>query len=1406
MNTPPEYFERIREDASETWDRFKKKPSDEGPWKQLFMQVKSPKHVLSELLQNADDAGATYTSVQIENGVFIFRHDGMDFVEEHFDSLCKFGYSNKRVLHTIGFRGIGFKSTFSLGDRVELYTPTLSIAFDSHRFTEPIWLNKPLRNDNLTEVRVKIKNEKLQDMVEKNLQEWLDSPVSLLFFKNIRHLNIQDNKVQWRIIEPGPVENTEWVELVNKDDKPYLIARSAFEPFPSDALTEIKQQCVGDIGEDTEFPPCQVEIVLGANGRLFVVLPTEVETSLPFVCNAPFIQDPQRTTILDPRMSTTNSWLLERIGRLAGSIMLQWLEQNTIDTDERSKAYDLLPEIESDDSSLEGICAITVIDNFEKITENQNYLLTSEGDLKPVNQTVIIPNEIIEIWSAKQAVSFLDNLKRPALTHHISKTNLSKFIDRQIVEEITKDQILDTLKNTHLPKPKNWYQLFNLWVYVASKITVDKSYIVDSLHIVPVRGEKVLYTAKDVVRFRKKKMHQSDEDWHFLSKHLQFLDNGWILFLYKQTKGVKDNKDNVLEKKMEHINSNLKSMKLNNSSTANKIMDRAAVEFFRCDEITISDCIRLTQIAAKIKADTYYPFQYVTEDKCLRSIEDIVLFDDDGTLEQIIPHDWSSKHLLHSGYYKDFKSCSRDDWINWISSKHTGLSTFVPIKQIEETVFDRDEIKHEISTRGFKYVPSFPYLSHNFRIADWDFDKALWKHWNTLAKENDGIWVQIVKCIFSQNTSFWSETVNAKVFQKSSHGNEKPIACNPLRSAWISKLRKLPCIPDTHGFYRKPTEIFRRTPKTESLVDVEPFIDFRYDNELTRPLLIRLGVCDTPTGPDRLLDRLRALSKADNPPVNEVDKWYRRLDQMFESCSTGDRAKIKHVFNDEKIILTESGNWSKLSGVFLFSDEEDVPGAEIIRSSVKELKIWRQIGVNERPTADLVIKWLKELPTGQMLSKDDLPRVRKILPRHAFRIWNECGHWLNLVGEWTPVEDIEYGITMQSRIKWSHLHEWVKQNTADFRNLTGELLQVSPFSEFSTLANQIENRFHQDPSFIGSPERKVWLNRFGEDICRIVLDDEDNTSRIRSLAADIAETVWQKTSGLKTIPYIDGIPAGTPTNANVIWSDKILYFDDIPNAKLARQVPDSLGEEFKHRDITAALNYCFGRDPQDVTEYLEENFDLLPRDVKPSDIDDDITKDSVISQEETDGESQENNVPACDDERSQEDTKDITSEPEDDKESEFEITEEEQDETQETDVEIIKKPSPPNPTKPGIMERFALSKGYQKEAENNFFHSNGSRIQKSNNDNIFPWEKLSPTGDVICEYWPNDHCLQHESIEFDTEVWSKIDKFPNTCAFVLSDMEGKPIELDGQHLKDMFKDDKIKLYPATYRIVYEHDN
>ena len=222
MRTQPAFYEAVRLNAAQRWNQLERDPELAGPWHQLFKQVQSPRHVLSELLQNADDAGATKASAHIENQTFIFEHNGEDFSEEQFLSLCRFGYSNKRTLHTIGFRGIGFKSTFSLGDCIKLFTSSLAVSFHRQRFTEPQWLweGEDTFGNGKTRVVVEITDSYRQKEIEKNLEEWLESPVSLLFFKNIRRMHIGDREVHWDSLGPGPIADSEWMALHEHEDEP----------------------------------------------------------------------------------------------------------------------------------------------------------------------------------------------------------------------------------------------------------------------------------------------------------------------------------------------------------------------------------------------------------------------------------------------------------------------------------------------------------------------------------------------------------------------------------------------------------------------------------------------------------------------------------------------------------------------------------------------------------------------------------------------------------------------------------------------------------------------------------------------------------------------------------------------------------------------------------------------------------------------------------------------------------------------------------------------------------------------------------------------------------------------------------------------------------------------------------
>src|SRR5439155_14599489 len=269
--------------------------------------------------------------------------------------------------------------------------------------------------------------------------------------------------------------------------------------------------------------------------------------------------------------------------------------------------------------------------------------------------------------------------------------------------------------------------------------------------------------------------------------------------------------------------------------------------------------------------------------------------------------------------------------------------------------------------------------------------------------------------------------------------------------------------------------------------------------------------------------------------------------------------RIRSVFHGQKIILSEKNSWARAGEIFLTADEEDVPGAALVHSSVRHLVLWHKIGVAERPTADLAIGWLRSLPSGQTSSQDEARRVRSLLSRHAARIWDECEHWLNLEGEWVPVSDLAYSLTMRSLIPWKHLFSAIKERTADCQMLSTEICERPPFSGLADLSNSVEDRFADELTELPVPQRKPWLSALGRVLGRIVLDDEEGTKRIRWLADRLAGTAWQVVSDLETVPYVAGAPAGAPRRCDALWKDSLLYVADRSAAKTAKAVSLELG-------------------------------------------------------------------------------------------------------------------------------------------------------------------------------------------------------------------------------------------------------
>ena len=1381
----PSYFRQVRDSAAQRWDQLEGDPELAGPWHQLFKGVKSPRYVLSELLQNADDVGATEATADVVNGKFVFSHNGADFDEDQFASLCKFGFSNKRNLHTIGFRGVGFKSTFSLGDEVHLNSPTLSVAFHEKRFTLPLWRPTSHSEPSVTTVRVSIKSDDVEKLLRQNLKEWSESPASLLFFRSLRRLRVCGQTIEWESRGCGPVEGSHWMSLSSEPGDQFLLIRSPEEKFPGDSMEEILSERMAD-SDGASFPPCRVEIVLGFEGGLFAVLPTGVSTGLPFACNAPFIQDPTRDRIKDPATSPTNQWLLKRVGELASSSLLAWVGRKSLEIEDRCEAYSLFPGTGSRESSIGSVCKLIVQESFESTIQGESFLLTEDDYLKPSATCLAVPKQLLDVWSPSQISSIFVRGRLDVLSQSIKSNYVEKLEEAGHVETLSRVRISSRLESDHLPRPENWRKLANLWNYAISEFRT--SWILNSdglkrLKIVPVHGKLELHAASEVVRLEGAR-RLDPSDLEFMAPFLPVLDPKWTDFLSPQKTGqdpgAASHPEVVLARQA------LGTLDLARPTSADRIMRIVTDSFFAPEnEHSIEDYVRMAHVAARLRASVPTSFQYITKDALVREPRsDVVLADVSGNLAMFVHADWYQELALHDDYLDFSDTCTTvNEWTEWVASSNNGIQAFVPIARDYTWAYSRARLQTLLQQRGYNGEFTFPYTSDNFRIDDWDFPKKYWDYWNHMAKEDEAFWIALLKEILSQPESYWSGKSSAVARHIARNGYERQITNKPLCPGWIQRLRNLPCLPDTYGQPKKPSELLRRTRETESLMGAASFVHPDYDNVDTQPILRLLGVGDKPNGPEVLLERIRALSVSNVPLVAEVQKWCYSLDQIFDACSTDEIHQIKAAFAEGRLILTEQDSWAKADEVFLNSNDYDVPGAVLVHSLLSDLAIWRKVGVAERPSLEMEIEWLKTLQSGKKLDTDQSRRVLSLLAANPRRIWDECGHWVSLDRTWMDVKDLDYSLTMQSLVAWNHLFPRFKERTADFQMLASELCDSAPFSMLPTLGEIIAER--PDELLFGSrnSQTRDWIVALGRGMGRIAVDDPEQGLMIREVATRLAQTNLQVVDGLRTTPYIEGVAAGTSRPREALWLDVTLYVRNGHPARMASNVPQEIGRAFAYGQISEAIKMCYERGPAFIEAYLEENFNL-------------------VSEEEI---SALDKVASCTAKSGSVVGEDVEAEVGEfagRQELDWDDSEESTEPSGSDDGFLREWRRNRRYFGPGLMERFARLSGFTNSTNVGFTNAEGGRIAKTQGE-VFPWAQYSPTGDTVRFYWDRSHCLHQEALQLGADIWILCEQNPDLYSLILTDTQGIPIEIRGHDLVRMRDHEQLTLHPAAYRLVYE---
>jgi hypothetical protein len=277
-------------------------------------------HFLFELIQNAEDAGATEVAFDLFEDRLELRHDGRPFTEADVRGVCGVGQGRKS-LTAIGQFGIGFKSVYAYTKTPRVYSGDEHFAIES--YVRPFLVEPPVAAG--AERTLFVFPFDLDTvpaaLAVREISAALNAlrPGILLFLEHIAGLTVGGVGVVSSVISRG---------VDREAGSPRRVSLSARR----DGLTRrgeewlVWRRPVGGLGHG----PQRVEVALKldpATGRivgsgpapLTVFFPTEKETFLGFVIQGPYRTTPARDNV--PEHDPANQALVRETAALLAGVL-----------------------------------------------------------------------------------------------------------------------------------------------------------------------------------------------------------------------------------------------------------------------------------------------------------------------------------------------------------------------------------------------------------------------------------------------------------------------------------------------------------------------------------------------------------------------------------------------------------------------------------------------------------------------------------------------------------------------------------------------------------------------------------------------------------------------------------------------------------------------------------------------------------------------------------------------------------------------------------------------------------------------------------------------------------------------------------------------------------------------------
>ena len=275
-----------------------------------------PSHFIYEILQNAEDSGASNINFDLKEDALIISHNGRQFNFDDVNGISGVGISTKKDdINAIGKFGVGFKSVFAVTKTPIIHSGKFNFKIVDFVVPEEINSNGTEETVIILEFNHPKRSKKEAFAIIKNKLENLDLK-TILFLKNIKEIKWTINdvfgyyfKVSNLIKNAKGVFTTSIIFETNtgKKEEKYIVLQKPVLFGKKEVKIEIAYRLSDD-------PKKKKNVVKERNSKLIVFFPTEKVTYLDFLIQGPYKTTPNRENI--PLNDHQNQILIDETGNL----------------------------------------------------------------------------------------------------------------------------------------------------------------------------------------------------------------------------------------------------------------------------------------------------------------------------------------------------------------------------------------------------------------------------------------------------------------------------------------------------------------------------------------------------------------------------------------------------------------------------------------------------------------------------------------------------------------------------------------------------------------------------------------------------------------------------------------------------------------------------------------------------------------------------------------------------------------------------------------------------------------------------------------------------------------------------------------------------------------------------------